>query len=390
MSRRRPVAMCAPLIACVAVILSCLAGATALAQGPSAVVSPPPIDTTAWTEQQMPFLGYTVHLPPGFERVGNDPDLPVPSSATIVDRDPQTAAALSAAAQRIHDNGGLFDALGLWSIDPVSLLQLGVMAGQPYRVGAGDLRGIVEQTVAERASDLADPVVQGISVPAGNGYLAVYLDATDLAQHSEVHLRTPTGRYLILATSLPGIADAATAATVEAIAGTLRPIPDSAADLAAPTTGSADSADPTLEATLPDHLGSVALTRRSIAGESLVSSTDSVTGSIAGELGRLVNAPGDVSVALAVPTDGTAPLLMAGYRLHGVTPEAAQAFLDSFPDAIWSDTRVAGRQARMSVVGASGNRTWLHVAPGPNGDAVLYQVDAGKQALGLSAVAALP
>ena len=44
----------------------------------------------------------------------------------------------------------------------------------------------------------------------------------------------------------------------------------------------------------------------------------------------------------------------------------------------------------MSVVGASGNRTWLHVAAGPDGDAVLYQVDAGKQSLGQSAVAALP
>ena len=44
----------------------------------------------------------------------------------------------------------------------------------------------------------------------------------------------------------------------------------------------------------------------------------------------------------------------------------------------------------MSVVGASGNRTWLHVAAGPDGDAVLYQVDAGKQSLGQAAVAALP
>ena len=89
----------------------------------------------------MPFLGYSVRLPPGFERVGNDPDPPVPSSASIVDRDPQTANALSAAAQRIRDNGGLFDGLGLWSIDPPSLLQLGVIAGQPYRVSAGGAAG---------------------------------------------------------------------------------------------------------------------------------------------------------------------------------------------------------------------------------------------------------
>ena len=365
-------------------------GPAALAQEPSPAASLPTIDTSAWTEQPMPFLGYTVLLPPGFERVGNDPDLPVPSSASIVDRDPETGAALSAAAQRIHDNGGLFDAMGMWSIEPTSLLQLGVLAGQPYRVGAGDLRAIVEQAVTDRASDLQDPVIQAISVPAGDGFLAVYLDATDLAQHREVHLRTPTGRYLILASSLPGLADPLMEQTVVAIARSLRPIPDSAADLATPVVGPADSADPALEATLPDRVGSVALTRRSIAGESLVSSTDTVTGSIAGELGRLVNAPGDVSVALAVPTDGTAPLLVAGYRLHGVTPQAARAFLDSFPADIWSDARIGGRPVRVSVVGSSGNRTWLHVAAGPDGDAVIYQIDAGKEALGLTALTALP
>jgi len=307
-----------------------------------------------------------------------------------VDRDPETGAALSAAAQRIHDNGGLFDAMGMWSIEPTSLLQLGVLAGQPYRVGAGDLRAIVEQAVTDRTSDLQDPVIQAISVPAGDGFLAVYLDATDLAQHREVHLRTPTGRYLILASSLPGLADPLMEQTVVAIARSLRPIPDSAADLATPVAGPADSVDPALEATLPDRVGSVALTRRSIAGESLVSATDTVTGSIAGELGRLVNAPGDVTVALAVPTDGTAPLLVAGYRLHGVTPQVAQAFLDSFPADIWSDARIGGRPVRVSVVGSSGNRTWLHVAAGPDGDAVIYQIDAGKEALGLTALTALP
>ena len=98
-----------------------------------------------------------------------------------------------------------------------------------------------------------------------------------------------------------------------------------------------------------------------------MSTVDTVTGSIVGELGRLVNAPGAVSVALAVPSDGAQPLLVAGYRLRGVTPEAAQAFVDSFPDDIWSTTTVAGRQVRMSVQGDTGNRTWLHVAPGPGG-----------------------
>jgi hypothetical protein len=45
----------------------------------------------------------------------------------------------------------------------------------------------------------------------------------------------------------------------------------------------------------------------------------------------------------------------------------------------------------VSVVGDAGNnRSWLYVAAGPGGDAVLYQVDAGLQPLGLAAVAALP
>ncbi len=244
--------------------------------------------------------------------------------------------------------------------------------------------------MAERRSDLEDPVIQAISVPAGTGYLAVYLDDVDLAQHREVHLRTPTGRYLILATTLPDLADPSLERTVLAIADSLRPIPDSAADLAPLTDRPADAADPDLEATLPDHIAGFDLTRRSLTGESLVSSVDSVTGSIVGELGRLVHAPGDVTVALAVPTDTAAPLLVAGYRLRGVTPDAAQRFVDSFPDDVWSDTRLAGRLVRMSVRGESGNRTWLHVAAGPGGDAVLYQVDAGTDALGRAAVAALP
>jgi hypothetical protein len=308
--------------------------AAALAQDPSASLTPlPGIDTSTWVEQTMPFLGYTMLLPPGFERVTGDPAAPVPSSADIVSRDSQTGQALVAAAQRIHDNGGLFDGMGLWSIDPDSLLQLGVVAGDPYRVSAGDLRGVVEQAVVARASDLADPVVQAIRVPAGNGFLAVYLDGTDLAQHREIHLRTPTGRYLILATSYPGIADTSLEATVLAVAESLRPIPGSAGDLPDPGTAATGSADAALEATLPDHIAGVALTRRSLAGESLVSSTDTVTGSIVGELGRVVPAPGDVTLALAVPTDGAAPLLIAGYRLAGVSVTGVRGRGSTWPAA---------------------------------------------------------
>ena len=235
------------------------------------------------------------------------------ASSTVTRR---PAAALSAAAQRIHDNGGLFDA---WACGPStrpSLLQLGVIAGQPYRVSARRAAGH-RRAVGHRACiGPGGPRRPGHQRPGGQR-----LPGRVPGRHGPgpAHARSTCGRPPGATSSwprpCPGIADAATEATVEAIAGSLRPIPGSAADLPTPVTGSADSADPALEATLPDHLGAVALTRRSIAGESLVSSTDSVTGSIAGELGRLVNAPGDVSVALAVPTDSTAPLLIAGYRL---------------------------------------------------------------------------
>ncbi len=339
----------------------------------------------------MPFLGYTMLLPPGFERVTGDTSAPVPSSASIVDRDPQTGQALSAAAQRIHDNGGLFDGMGLWSIDPSSLLQLGVLAGEPYRVGAGDLQGIVEQAVVERASDLERPGRPGHQRP-GRQRLPRRLPGcapTSPSIASSISGR-PTGRYLDPGHELPGhrrhVArgdGARHRRLAPAHHGSAADLPDPGT----PTTGPADAA---LEATLPDHIAGVPLTRRSLAGESLVSSTDTVTGSIAGELGRVVPAPGDVTLALAVPTDGAAPLLIAGYRLAGVSVMDAQAFIDSFPADVWSDARVAGHDVRVSVVGDGGARTWLHVASGPDGDSVLYQVDSSKPALGLAAVAALP
>ena len=380
-----------PMIAGVLVglMLMSFAGGAVLAQDPSP--ARPAVDTDGWTQHAMPFLGYTLLLPPEFERVSDDPDAPVPSSADIAARDPQTAAALQVAAQRSLEAGGLFDGLGLWSVEPASLLQLGVLAGTPYRMTPADLGELVGQSVQERASELEDPVIQPISVPAGDGFLATYLASTDLAQHREVHLRTPTGRYLILATSLPGIADPALEQMVLAIAESLRAIPGSAADAPAPANTPAEHADPDLESTLPERLAGIDLTRRSLGGETLVSSVETVTGSIVGELGRLVDAPGDVSVALAVPTDTDAPLIIAAYRLRDVTLDQARAFVDSFPDEVWSDARIVGRDVRVSVVGvADNNRSWLHVAAGPDGDAVLYQVDAGRQALGLAAVAALP
>lgn len=365
-----------------------IAAAPVDAQSPGAPA--PTFETSSWTLESMPTLGFDVRLPPGFERVTGDPARAVPSIADIDARDPTTANALIAAAQHIQGDSGLFDGFGLWSVEPATLLQLGILAGLPYRVAAADLQGLVEQSVVERASDLSDPIIQAVDLPAGQAYLAVYIDSNDLSQHREYHIRTPTGRYLILASSYPGIADTTLEAIIEAIARSISPIPDSAGDLPDPALPSDGSADPALERTIQVQIAGIELTRRSLGGESLVSSTASAMGSIAGELGRVVDAPGKVTIALAVPAKGSTPLRIAAYRVQGATQEALEAFVATFPDAVWTDTTIAGRPVRVSVKGADGSRTWLRVAGGPDGTPILYEVDAGTNALGVAAIAALP
>ena len=209
-------------------LLLCVAVTSAPVDGQSAS----PADDRV--EEAMPYLGYTVRLPASWERVAGDAATPVPSIASIADRDPVTAQALAAAADHIAADGGLLDPMGMWAVDPDSLLQLGVLAGDPYRIGADDLRARVDASVAERGSDIGDRIVEPVALPAGGGFRASYLNALDLAQHVEYHLRTPTGRYLVLAASLPGSFDEPMSSVVDAIASSLKPIPGSSGDRPAP------------------------------------------------------------------------------------------------------------------------------------------------------------
>jgi hypothetical protein len=334
----------------------------------------------------MPGLGYAIDLPPDFERVSDDPAHPVPSIAAIADRDPDQAANLQVVATRLQANAGIFGDLGLWAIQPSSLLQIGVLAGLPYRIAAADLRSHVEGAVAARASPLEPSSIDAIELPAGTGFLAGYRNSTDLSLHREVHLRTPNGRYLVIAMSLTGSIDAATETRFLAIAGSLAPLPGAASgDTPAPSTGPAGHADAGLEAVLPDSVGGVALERRSVNGEELVGSGTQTGGTVVDALGSIVTAPGSVSVALAVPvgSDSTR-LLLAAYRAQGVDEARLGQMLAGFPHRVWSHETIDGRDVLLSVAGSDKSRTWLRIA----GD-VLEQVETPDAALARGAIAAL-
>ena len=290
----------------------------------------------------MPWLGYALDLPAGWERVTGDPESPVPSFDLVAAQDPETAQDLQAVAQQLEGGGGLFDALGLWAIDPVSLMQVGLLAGTPYRVPAAALESGVGESVANRASELSEPVIEPITLPAGEGYRAAYLDGNDLSEHREVHLRTPSGRYLILASSYPGVAEPDLAARFVAIAESIRPLEgEESGERPEPSAGPEGRADPELQALLPTQVGDVELTTRSLNGELLVGGDVSTGGTVAGELGLLVDAPGDVSIALAVPTDDT-PLLVAAFRLAGADQASIAEFLAGLPPEIWSRGTIDG------------------------------------------------
>jgi hypothetical protein len=341
---------------------------------------------TGAVEEAMPYLGYTVRLPAAWERVVGDTSEPVPSIASIADRDQVTAQALVAAAEHIAADGGLLDPMGLWAVDPASLLQLGVLAGQPYRVGVDDLRAQVELSLSERASDMGDRIVEPVELPAGGGFRAMYLNALDLAQHVEYHLRTPTGRYVVVASSMPGLFDEHLTGLVDDVARSLTPIPGSAGDRPAPgpLASSAPAAD--LLATLPARVGGVALERQLLDGESLVASTGEATGSLASSMGVLLGAPSDLTLAIAVPVSSEQDLLIAAYALAGVGRTALDEVVDTFPDEVWTRTRLGTTDVLASIRGEGGRRTWLWTGVLPNGDAVLYQVDATNAPLARAAI----
>ena len=358
-----------------------------LLAGPVAGQSAAPAD--GWAEEAMPYLGYTVELPPSWERVVGDTARPVPSVASIADRDPVTARALAAAAEHIAADGGLLDPMGLWAVDPVSLLQLGVLAGEPYRIDADDLRERVETSVAERGSDMGDRVVGPIALPAGGGFRASYLDASDLAQHIEYHLRTPTGRYLVLAASLPGLFDGSLSAVLDGVARSLAPIQGSSGDRPAPASVDTSASAADLLATLPEQVGSVSLRRQLLGGESLVTSSGEASGSLASSLGVLVDAPADLTLAIATPSDSDQDLVVAAYALAGVDKAALDEVLETFPPEVWTHDRLGPMEVLVSVRGDGGRRTWLWSGELANGDAVLYQADSTNGTLAREVVAAI-
>jgi hypothetical protein len=343
-------------------------------------------NTSDWKTQAIPGLGYSIDLPPDFERVTDDPQHPVPSIAAIQQRDPDTATSLQIVATRLQANAGIFGDLGLWAIQPSTLLQVGVLAGLPYRIAAADLHAQVEQAVAARASPLEATSIDVIELPAGTGYLAGYRNQSDLSLHREVHLRTSSGRYLVLVISLAGTMDASTETEFLAIAGSLAPLPGAASgDTPTPSTGPEGHADASLEALLPDSVGTVALEKRSVNGEDLVGSGTQTGGTVVDALGSIVTAPGAVTVALAVPSvNGSTRLLLAAYRANGVDEVRLGEMLAAFPSQIWSHQSIGGRDVLVSVAGSDKSRTYLRVA----GD-VLEQVETDDATVAQEAIAAL-
>lgn len=343
-------------------------------------------DTSDWKTQAMPGLGYAIDLPPDFERVTDDPQHPIPSIAAVAQRDPDAATSLQIVATRLQANAGIFGDLGLWTMQPSSLLQIGVLAGLPYRIAAADLHAHVEQAVAARASPLEGTSIDVIELPAGTGYLAGYRNQSDLSLHREVHLRTPNGRYLVIVMSLPGTIDAGTETEFLAIAGSLTALPGAASgDTPAPSTGPDGHADATLEGLLPDSVGTVTLEKRSANGEDFVGSGTQTGGTVIDALGSIVSAPGAVTVALAVPSgSGSTRLLLAAYRVNGIDGTKLGRMLAAFPSQIWSHQTIGGRDVLVSAAGSDKSRTYLRIT----GD-VLEQVETDDGALAQEAIAAL-
>lgn len=124
-------------------------------------------------------------------------------------------------------------------------------------------------------------------------------------------------------------------------------------------------------------------------GESLVTSTPEATGSLASSLGVLVDAPADLTLGIAVPVTSVQDLVIAGYALSGVSQQALDEVLATFPEEVWARTRLGTLDVLVSVRGGGGRRTWLWTGALPDGDAVLYQVDATNATLARAAARAV-
>jgi hypothetical protein len=136
-------------------------------------------------------------------------------------------------------------------------------------------------------------------------------------------------------------------------------------------------------------VGSVALQRQLLEGESLVTSSGEASGSLASSLGVLVDAPADLTLAIGVPSASDQDLLVAGYALAGVDQTALDEVLDSFPDEVWTRSRIGPVEVLVSVRGEGGRHTWLWSGALPNGDAVLYQVDSTNGTLAREVIDAI-
>jgi hypothetical protein len=338
-----------------------------------------------WTTVRVRTVGFSVELPPEFELVSDDPDKPVPSIAAIQSVAPPIADGLRSQAERFAAAPGVFTELGLWGVEPGTLSQVGLLAGRPYRVAEADLEGIVKAAVAQRATPLEGNTVDRVELPSGVGYLASYRDAIDLGAHREIHLRTPTGRYLVLVmTFLDSSIERVAESRFLAIAGSLAPLQGAASgDIPAPSVGPEGHADPDLEGMLPDAVGGVALQKRSLNGEELVSG-DLASGTVLDAVGSLVSAPGKVNVAVAAPATGTSDLTLTAFRLDGVDGVAIAARLAEFPAQLWSHASIGGRDVLASVAGTDGRRTYLRVSGN-----VLEEVVSADATLAAEAIAGL-
>ncbi len=105
--------------------------------------------------------------------------------------------------------------------------------------------------------------------------------------------------------------------------------------------------------------------------------------------GVLLDAPADLTLGLAVPASGEQDLLIAAYALDGIDRSSLDEVVATFPDEVWTRTSLGPTEVLASVRGDGGRRTWLWTGALPDGDAVLYQIDATNAPLARAAIRAM-